>query len=75
MCSTRNVRLDCVIREISPGDSQYVPVSEVPSLVDGETISSGLFATQMENHGPSGSHRRTICLPRGELTTRTHASN
>lgn len=68
-----NVRLDCVVREVRQGDFQYVPVSEVPSLVEGETISTGLFATQMENHGPSGSHRRTICLPRGELTTRKHS--
>lgn len=58
---------ECVLREVAPGDTQYVPTSEVPSLVEGERLFVGYFASQQENLGPSGSHRRTICLPRGRV--------
>ena len=61
--------LDCVLREVAPGDTQYVPLSEVPSRIAGEKVFRGLFNRQVEGFGPSGSHRRTICLPVGELTT------
>jgi hypothetical protein len=60
--------LDCVLREVSPGDFEYVPLSEVPSKEEGETVYRGYFSTHKENHGPSGSHVRTICLPVGDLT-------
>lgn len=64
-------QLQCLLREVARGDFQYVPLAEVaPSLrVNGEKVFTGQFATQQENHGPSGSHTRTICLPRGPLTT------
>lgn len=62
--------MDCVLREVSYKDFEYVPVSEVPYLIPGETIFHGAFKTQVESHGPSGSHRRTICLPVGGLNRR-----
>jgi hypothetical protein len=61
---------DCVLREVSPGDHQYVPVIEA-ILLDGENVYSGDFRSQVERHGPSGSHSRTICLPAGELRVST----
>ena len=57
----------CVIREVSPGDFQYVPVSEVPTVENGEVVYIGNFISRQENLGPYGSHRRTICLPVGAL--------
>lgn len=58
----------CVIREVAAGDFQYVPVAEVPALVPGEIVYTGLFHCQRERLGPHGSHERTICLPRGTLS-------
>lgn len=58
---------ECVLREVAPSDWQYVPTAEVPSLVPGERLFVGVFASHQENLGPSGSHRRTICLPRGPV--------
>lgn len=58
----------CVLREVAPGDTQYVPVSEVPFLTRQDTVFTGEFRSQVESHGPSGSHRRTICLPVGRLS-------
>ncbi len=58
---------ECVLREVAPSDWQYVPTSEVPSLVEGERLFVGAFASHQENLGPSGSHRRTICLPNGPV--------
>jgi len=55
----------CVLREVAPGDWQYVPTAEVPSLVVGERLFVGVFTSHKENLGPSGSHRRTICTPNG----------
>ncbi len=54
---------ECVLREVAPGDTQFVPTAEVPSLVSGERLVIGVFSSHKENLGPSGSHRRTICLP------------
>jgi hypothetical protein len=59
---------ECVLREVAPGDTQYVPTSEVPSLVEGERLFVGVFTSRQENLGPSGSHRRTICLPNGPVS-------
>jgi hypothetical protein len=64
------IEMDCVLREVSYKDMEYVPVCEVPFLEPGETIFHGAFNTQVESHGPSGSHRRTICLPVGGLKRR-----
>jgi hypothetical protein len=58
---------ECVLREVAPEDWQYVPISEVPSLVEGERLFVGAFSSREENLGPSGSHRRTICLPAGPV--------
>lgn len=58
---------ECVLREVAPNDWQYVPTLEVPSLVEGERLFVGAFASRKENLGPSGSHRRTICLPAGPV--------
>lgn len=60
--STR--QMSCVLRDLGDGTgAQYVPVDEVVSLADGEVPTEGLFFSQVENHGPSGSHRRTVCMP------------
>ena len=56
----------CVLREMRPGDSQLVPLSEVQSVTQGETIFVGDFSERTEKHGPSGSHSRTVCLPIGQ---------
>ena len=64
---TEDVLIECVLREVAPNDWQYVPTSEVPSLVEGERLFVGAFASREENLGPSGSHRRTICLPNGPV--------
>lgn len=61
-------QLQCVVREVAPGDHQFVPVAEVAALIAGETVFTGAFNSQVENFGPSKSHARTICLPAGELT-------
>ena len=54
----------CVLRDLGDGTgAQYVPVDEVVSLADGEVPTEGLFFSQVESHGPSGSHRRTVCMP------------
>lgn len=58
----------CVVRPVRPGDEQFVPVREVPFLNAGEPVFRGQFSCTKENHGPSGSHQRTICLPIGKLT-------
>ncbi len=77
---TTNVLTECVLREVAPGDTQFVPTSEVPasSLVAGERLVIGVFNSHKENLGPSGSHRRTICLPTGifsrELTVLAKAA-
>ncbi|MBY0548767.1 MAG: hypothetical protein K2W95_15965 [Candidatus Obscuribacterales bacterium] len=52
----------CVLRELN-GSQEYVPTCEVPVVEKGETLFIGPFNGQLENHGPSGSHRRTVCLP------------
>jgi hypothetical protein len=51
----------CVYREVAPGDTQLVPVAEVPFLFASDRIFTGEFTSQAENHGPSGSHSRTVC--------------
>jgi|LakMenEpi03Aug12_release.lakeMendotaPanAssembly.Ray.scaffolds.fasta_scaffold1780448_1 hypothetical protein len=65
----------CVLREVSRGDHQYVLAADVirrmGSLVPGETIFVGRFNTQTERFGPSGSDERVICLPVSSLTTLT----
>lgn len=66
MTKPSNVRV-CVIRPLSPNDSQFVPINEVPFLEIGERVFIGPFSEQKENHGPSGSHQRTICLPAGAI--------
>ena len=54
----------CVLRDLGDGTgAQYVPVDEVVSLADGEVPTEGLFFSQVESHGPSGWHRRTVCMP------------
>ncbi|HEY9774516.1 MAG TPA: hypothetical protein V6C81_12005 [Planktothrix sp.] len=53
----------CVLREVAPGDTQYVPVHEVPFLTANEVVYTGTFRRLTEDLGPHGSHRRTICLP------------
>ncbi len=63
-----NALTECVLREVAPGDWQYVPTSEVSSLVEGERLFVGVFTSCKENLGPSGSHRRTICLPNGPVS-------
>lgn len=57
-----------VLREVAPGDFQYVPVNETPSLSFSDKVFFGEVNTHEENLGPHGSHRRTICLPAGKLT-------
>jgi hypothetical protein len=65
----------CVLREVSRGDHQYVLAADVirrmGSLIPGETIFIGRFNTQAERFGPSGSDERIICLPVSRLTTVT----
>jgi hypothetical protein len=56
----------CVVREVRQGDHQFVPANEVPNFVAGERVIVGAFTGNVENLGPSGSHKRTICLPVGE---------
>lgn len=57
-------QLSCVLRDLGDGSGkQYVPVSEVPGLNPGEEPVQGLFYCRTEKHGPSGSHRRTVCTP------------
>jgi len=54
----------CVVRDLTgSGDNQYVSVSDVFSFVPGETLYQGEFNRHTENHGPSGSHQRAVCLP------------
>lgn len=53
----------CVLREVAPGDFQYVPVSEVPVIKTSDVIYIGPFRASREQLGPYGSHTRTICLP------------
>lgn len=56
--------MSCVLRDLGDGSGkQYVPVNEVVSLEDGEVPTVGLFFSQVEKHGPSGSHQRTVCMP------------
>jgi hypothetical protein len=63
----------CVLREVSRGDHQYVPaadvISRMGSLIPGETIFVGDFRSQVERLGPYGSDSRTICLPVSKLST------
>ena len=60
--------LTCVLRNLGYGTGpQYVPVSESGGRKRGEKTFTGLFASQVERHGPSGSHSRTVCTPVGEL--------
>lgn len=57
-------QMSCVLRDLGDGTGkQYVPVDEVVSLEDGEVPFEGMFFSQVEKHGPSGSHRRTVCMP------------
>lgn len=57
-------QMSCVLRDLGDGTGkQYVPVSEVPRLNDGEQPVTGLFHCLTERHGPSGSHSRTVCTP------------
>ncbi len=60
--------MQCVLREIEPGDTQYVPIAEVHRVIPGERLFTGVFRTQLEKHGPHGSHERNIALPCGETT-------
>ncbi len=61
----------CVIRTISPNDNQFVPINEVPFFEVGERVFVGQFSSHKENHGPSGSHERTICQPSGPMVEAT----
>lgn len=63
----------CVIRNVA-GLDQYVPVSNVVSLNDGETVFHGEFRFETEKDGPSNSHTVTIALPVGALTRHTAKS-
>lgn len=56
---------ECVLREVKPGDWQYVPVEKDMLLTIGERLFVGRFSSHQENLGPYGSHQRTICLPKG----------
>ncbi|MCC6977489.1 MAG: hypothetical protein IT343_04165 [Candidatus Melainabacteria bacterium] len=57
--------ITCVLREVKPGDWQYVPVSNDIPLEVGERLFIGRFNCHEENLGPYGSHRRMIALPAG----------
>lgn len=60
----------CVVRDVR-GTSQYVPVKDVFNLEPGERTFTGQFREETENDGPSGSHKRTICLPVGQPSVST----
>ena len=60
----------CVIRNVA-GLDQYIPIADAFILNPGERSFTGTFANEQQKDGPSGSHLRTICLPRGELKTET----
>lgn len=60
----------CVIRQVN-GIDQYIPINDAAFLTPGERSFRGIFTSEIEHDGPSKSHARTICLPRGELTTTT----
>jgi hypothetical protein len=64
----------CVLRNLSVEgeDVQYVPVKEAGELVDGERLFTGLFSGQKEQHGPSRSHMRMVCLPIGRVIETTY---
>jgi len=59
----------CVLREVN-GLDQYVPASEAGFFVVGETLYTGSFESFLVKAGPSKSHSRLICEPRGPLATR-----
>lgn len=63
----------CVVREVNPGDSQFVLVSDVVrrmgSLVPGESVYVGRFNGRSERCGMYGSDTRMVCLPAGRLET------
>lgn len=60
----------CVLREVR-GISQYVPIKDVFNLEVGERTFTGQFREETEDDGPSGSHKRTICLPVGQPSVST----
>lgn len=63
----------CVLREVAPGDTTYVPAADIISrmgaLTAGEQIFVGSFSGRVEKFGPSGSDSRTVCTPAGRMTT------
>ena len=60
--------MTCVRRNIGEMqvDMRYVPIEEVSSVTAGETLYSGLFTTEVQRRGPSGSDSRTVCQPVNE---------
>ena len=60
----------CAIREVAPGEHQYVPLTEVFDLRPDETVYEGTFTDGSGKYGPSRSHKRTICTPIGEVVAR-----
>jgi hypothetical protein len=60
----------CAIREVAPGEHQYVPLAEVFDRRPDETVYDGRFTDGTGNYGPSGSHKRTICTPVGNVVAR-----
>lgn len=62
--SNRPRQVSCVLRDLGDGTGkQYVPVGETTGLHADETPVTGAFYCQTEAHGPSGSHKRTVCTP------------
>ncbi len=60
--------MTCVLRPVR-GIDQYIPIADAAILKAGEKTFTGPFVTETEHDGPSRSHARTICLPRGEIKT------
>lgn len=60
-------QMTCVLRQVR-GLDQYIPIADAVGVKVGETSFTGTFLTDTVLDGPSNSHRRTICLPRGDLT-------
>lgn len=64
VATTMNNNRTCVIRKVN-GFDQYVPVNEVFDFEPSDRVFTGAFRDETENTGPSGSHKRTICVPLG----------
>jgi len=65
----------CVLRDLGDGTgAQYVPVSEAANLTAGERMLVAVFSGQKENHGPSRSHRITVCTPVSRMFETAYAA-